>query len=496
MSTRKRNPGERKPTPTLSEQVNALGDGEFADVIEMVTREGYVPAYAELYLWHRGRLPYNPDAEQADMGRYHLPSLRKDALRRLRQCLAELRSGMHQLFMAWERSLDSEPMVHPKEMMEAIQAAKAHAAKRGYLERILRLLAFEECVARAYLKGFALDRCLSRIAAEVEQANANLLLAPQLSYYRREYLEAVRQGFYATGLIDRDRVAAYLGSDFYQLDVSGYPARLTVDKLLIDEFFLFLSDHITEACDIANKIHRLHRSGGLLSPRDHASLLRRLANYYDQLSDRDGIRRVISHFEEIQPEKAEHFQIYMSKYLNTLCFLSFDIDDESIATKAHVLYEKHQLQLHALPEGNEKLSMMLFILYYKIAGGKVAEARELFDHLYRFADQRPPLIYRVQFMVAHLILLFEEGAGDEMRTFSKNYKRIMEKSMPSTLPALRLLGFLSKHVNRNYPIAMLEQYESLCDSVREFEKTPGFERSLIYSPIKTWLARIALRNHR
>ncbi len=493
---RKRKQGERTPSRRLNDTVNQLSDGEFEDVVAILGSGKRRRVFLELIVWHRGKQPYDPDVEIEAYKEFDINSLRDVALRHLGKALIDLREGLPAELQIIAESLKTAPKARLLQAMAEIATAKAHAIKRCYLERLVRLIALERDVSPIILTGKQLETDLKRIEVEMDQANANILLAKEIAFFRSEYLEKVNAHRIKTGELDSKIISEYLDSDFAKLSVVGYPPLLLSEKLLLDEVFKGLSGKVNEACRIAEMVCELDLKSPFLSPPSRAKLLVRLYDYYSALGDRSKGENLISLFRAIKPEMPENRDIFLIRFLVILLDWAIDRDDDVAHKTAKDFFERNEDFVLSSPVGGYRSRILIVMMVIYLGEHEGEKAKHLFDHLYRDKEQKPPLLYRISFLICHLMILYDLKEVDAIKQHAKNYREFMLEKGEIAMPAIDLLLFLRKQAKR-YAATRLKAkevttYNSALDKVttvlRSHQRADVVTNRLSYGPLLSWLA--------
>ncbi len=496
---RKRNHGERMPSTKLNDAINRLTDGEFADWESLNGDSGREFGYVKLCKWHRGRSPYDPDEEKATFKSYDLNSLRKKALQEIQNGMVELRSKLPRELEAIGIRVATDSPSELKAVMAQISDSKSHAIRRGYFERLQKLLAFEKRVILLLHVGATLRAELRRVKKEIAQSKANISISAEIEYYQANYFDVVREKFNASGTIDVQLVAAYKASEFAKIDVSSFPGRLCCAKLMLDEFFLRLIGDVSAASAKAHRIFERHQAESVLNPKDYSLLLSRLVRYNSDLGDTEKAVSVVNAFENIATGNAEYEHIYLMRHLFSLFFLALETKDESLGERAVAIFEAHERFVLSAQEDPDWLLIMIFLMTFFLGNHEISKAKHVFDAVYRIKDQKPALQYRIQYMISHLMILFEIGVQKDIQLFAKNYTAFLKTHLPFSAPALEVLAFLRGNVKipslakrpSKEELKLIARFNSRIDSLlerlHEFQANEATRRSLWYGPFSQWL---------
>lgn len=441
--------GPKTPSPRLNDTVNRLPEGMYQDVLRLLRVKVKKPKYLELIEWHRGRHPYDILEEKAAFEGYNLESLRENALNRLDASIAELMSGLPAPLVAAANRMDGLTPGELTQALETIREAKAHAVKRCYLERLVRLIELEiKLVGKAYA-GSDRDVVLQACEEELRQAHANIELAPRVAHYRAEYIDKVKEIRDKTGLLDMDLLHAYRDSESARLDVSSYPPLLMSEKLLLDEVLSSLSGDVAKACSIAEGVWLLDQQAPFLNPPSRAKLMVRLNEYYNGLGMHAKAHDLISQAASLDPELPSHRPIYLIPFLVALIDWADDSDGLVSWGSALEYYERNEAFVLRSPVSGNRSRILIAMMAVYLGQNDRLNAQALFDNLYRAKDQKPPLYYRITGMLCHLMILFDQGEVAELKRNAKNYREfILEKETPLTGLVLPFIKFLQFNVRR------------------------------------------------
>lgn len=489
---RKRNHGERMPSTKLNDAINQLAEGEFADWDTLSRGAGKEFAYLKLCRWHRGRCPYDPDEEKIAFKDYDVNSLRKNALIGISEGMHKLHSELPDELASLSKAIFAQTTQELQVVMQLVTKLKAHSTKRGYYERLRKIIIFEKRVVMLLFEGKELRAHLRRIKLETAQSKANVKLAAEVVHYRTEFLEAIRNEFFTTGHIDREKVAAYKESAFAQTDVRRFPFKLVSAKLLIDEFFAFLDGDRLQASRLAERVLELNREENGLSPMEHAALIKRTINYYVGLGAIDRAKALIHQFEALGPEEESNRKVYLKKYLLVIFQVAYDSNDLEYAEEAKKCFLRHQREILAEEDSSEKLTILLFLTFYSLGNRDLTAAKGYFGKIYKIKDQKPHIQYRVQYMVAHLALLFEERDDQAIKSFAKNYERYFLANLPYAEPAMKVLTVVRLHVLRIHPKRINQDFELLISALESYQSSFAHSRSLWYAPLLKWLSGLKI----
>ncbi len=493
--SRKPPKGKRSPATRLTDTVNQLSDGEFEDVVAILSVSRKKRKWLELIVWHRGKQPYETVAEKAAFEGYDLRSMRELAMKRLDAVVAELRSGLPPEIAGIADKLDSLPHATLLKALSDIHAAKAHATKRCYLDRLLKLLGLESAILSLALAGEERAAALNACEAEIKQARANLVLAPQIAYYRAEYLDKVIATRTKSGALDHDRITGYLDSDFANLDVSAYPPLLMSEKTTIDEGFKSLSGDLPTACAMAETVWQLDQRSPFLSPVRRAMLMVRMNDYYIALGNRVKGEQLITQFTKFDPEAPQNRAIYLIRFLVVLLdwaregnnFVSFD--------NALEIFERNAAFVIDSPVSGNRSRILIAMMAIYLGRHAATKAKALFDDLYREKEQNPPLAYRIIGMICHLMILFDLKEVTDLKRTAKNYREFMVKKGEIALPAISFLGFLQINAKRfatpkptdRVQKAYIEDLQGMIERLQEFQMADPEANGLFYVPCLNWL---------
>jgi hypothetical protein len=492
---RKRKQGERTPSTRLNDTVNQLSDGEFEDVVAILRGGKKKRKYLELIVWHRGRQPYDADEEKDAFNGYDLNSLRVVACRQLDQVVLELRSGL-----PTELSLNADAMTTSsreklQELLAEIGVAKAHAIKRCYLERLVKLIGMEAELLPLICEGTRLEIEMQRVSKELNQAHANVTFAKELVHHRAAYPLAVIAEINKTGHINQELINAYKATPFAAIDVSGYPLPLMSGKLFIDEIFASLEGDATGASEIAESVYELDLRSKFLSPLEHAKLLTRMYDYYSALGDKVKGQSIIGYFEAIGPEAAPNRKIYLIRYLVVLLDWAVDRDDDTATAKAIQVFERNRAAVLDEVIGGYRSRILIAMMLFYLGEHDVSKAKSLFDNLYRNKEQKPPILYRVTFLICHLMILFDLKDVLTMKQQAKNHREFLLEKGQIAEPAIEFLAFLRKNakifaaprITSKKVVQFNTEIDAAIEELQMFNHRDKIVKRLFYAPIIKWL---------
>jgi hypothetical protein len=494
---RKPNQTLRSPSTRLNDTVNQLSDGEFEDAVSLLRGGRKKRKFLELIAWHRGRQPHGTEEEKRAFEGYDLNSLRNVALRQLSGVMEELRSGLPRELSAIIASLGGSGKTLPLDAIHSIGEAKAHALKRCYLERLVKLLTLEAEALPLVYSGEAYVAELERNRVELEQARANLTLAREIAHYRVEYLDKEVAKRSKAGELETGLVEAYLRSDFAKLDPKNFPPLLMSEKCLLDEVFSSLGGRVKEAKEIAESVWGLDQRSAFLSPVNRAKLMVRINDYCIALGDRPRGEQLIAQFATFNPEKPENREIYLVRFLVVLLDWATDGNHYTSFSTALEVYERNEDFVLAAPTGGNRSRILIAMMVIYLGQQEGEKARYLFDHLYRDKDQKPLLYYRICFMICHLMILFDLHEADELRVHSKNYREFMVSKGEFAIPAIDLLGFLQKNAGRfaasrrtqKVDLAYKTELGGMIERLLKYQRQDTVVFRLFYGPYLRWLER-------
>jgi hypothetical protein len=329
----------------------------------------------------------------------------------------------------------------------------------------------------------------------MEQARANVALAKEIAHYRVEYLDKEVAKRSKAGELETGLVEAYLGSDFAKLDATDFPPLLMSEKCLLDEVFSSLGGRVKEAMEIAESVWRLDQRSPFLGPANRAKLMVRLNDYCIALGDRPRGERLIAQFATFDPEKPENREIYLVRFLVVLLDWATDGDHFASFSTALEVYERNEDFVLSAPTGGNRSRILIAMMVIYLGRQEGEKARYLFDHLYRDKDQKPPLYYRICFMICHLMILFDLREADELRVYSKNYREFMVSKGEFAIPAVDLLGFLQKNAGRfaaprrsvKVAVAYKAELEGMIERLFVYQHQDTVVFRLFYGPYLRWL---------
>ncbi|MFN8397848.1 MAG: hypothetical protein U0176_24735 [Bacteroidia bacterium] len=336
---------------------------------------------------------------------------------------------------------------------------------------------------------------------ELRQAQANLVLAPQITHYRSEYLDKVIEMQAKAGILDKGLIRGYLESDFARLDVSAYPPLLMSEKTTLDEGFHALNGNGEAACQLAESVWNLDQESPFLSPIRRVMLMVRLNEYYVAFGNREKGRELIAQFSAFAPEAPQNRMTYLLRFLVVMLEWASENAGSEFLETAQGVFERNEEFILALPvSGNRSLVLITMMVAY-LGKLEVARAKQLFDHLYREKDQKPPLLYRISGLICHLMILFEAREIAELKHHAKNHRELMLEKGEFSIPAIHLLGFLQKNARRyatpkatpKVVHAYRTDLEKIIQLLEGFQELEGFRRGdrgairLFYEPFLQWL---------
>jgi hypothetical protein len=493
--SRKPSKGKRSPATRLTDTVNQLSDGEFEDVVAILSVSRKKRKWLELIVWHRGKQPYETAAEKAAFEGYNLRSMRELAIKNLDAVIAELRSGLPPEIAGVADDLDDRSQEEIMSVLGEIRVAKAHAIKRCYLDRLVKLLGLESAIlSRAYAgekRSIALDVC----EAELKQAKANLVLAPQIAYYRVEYLDKVITTRRKSGALDHERIKDYLESDFAKLDVSAYPPLLLSEKITVDEGFHFLRGDGEAACRMAESVWELDQRSPFLSPNKRAMLMVRLNDYYIAFESRAKGENLVTQFASFDPESPQNRAIYLVRFLVVLLeWATAENGYVSHETALH-FFERNQEFVLESPTGGNRSRILIAVMAIYLGRRDATRAKAIFDHLYREKDQKPPLLYRLSGLICHLMILFDSHEVADLKHHAKNHREVMLEKGDFAIPALNFLRFLQINASRyatpkpskKVANAYKTDLEAMIMCLERYQSQDGEAVRLFYEPFLSWL---------
>ena len=497
VSLMSRNPfkGTRSPSTRLNDTVNQLSDGEFEDVVGILSVSRKKRKWLALIVWHRGKQPYETAAEKAAFEGYDLNSMRELAIKRLDAVIAALRSGLPPEIAGIADDLNGLPRTELLQALSEIHAAKAHAIKRCYLERLVKLIGLEAAILSLLLgeeeRAVALNGC----EAELKQARANIVLAPQIAYYRAEYRDKVDATRKKSGSLDRVLIQGYLESDFAKLDVSAYPPLLMSEKFLLDEVFHALNGDVEVACRLAESVWGLDQLSAFLSPVKRVMLMVRLNDYYIALGNRSKGASLVRQFAAFDPESPQNRAIYLIRYLVVLLEWATAGDGYVSQQAALDIFERHEEFVLASPIGGNRSRILIAIMAIYLGRHDTKRAKTLFDNLYREKDQKPPMLYRISGLICHLMILFDSHEVAELKHHAKNHRELMLEKGEFSIPAIQFLGFLQINARRyatpkpskKVANAYKAELEAIISSLERHQNEDGRAVRLFYEPILSWL---------
>ena len=493
--SRKLSRGKRPPTTRLNDTVNQLPDGEYEDVIDLLGLGSKLPKWLELIVWQRGKQPYPSAEEKVQFEGYDLNSLRVIALRKLDAAIAELRSGLPADLEAIDSDCDNTARDTLLQTLKTIQVTKTQAIRRCYLERLVKLLGLESRIIQLVYSGEERAASLQVCEGEMRQAQSNLVLAPQIVYYRAEYLDKVITLRTKTGALDQERIRGYLDSDFAKLNVTAYPPLLMSEKLLLDEVFHALDGDGGAACRIAEYVWELDQKAPFLSPMRRAMLMVRLNDYYIVFRDREKGEQLINQFAAFDHESPQNRTIYLIRFLVVLLDWATETDGYVSLGNALEIFERNADFVIDSPVGGYRSRILIAMMAIYLGRHKPQKAKALFDHLYREKDQKPPLYYRICGMISHLMILFDLKEVADLKKAAKNYREFMVEKGEIAIPAIAFLGFLQINARRYATHKPSEKvaraYKAdlfvIIERMKRFQTSDSQANVLFYGPILSWL---------
>ncbi len=493
--SRKPSKGKRSPATRLTDTVNQLSDGEFEDVVAILSVSRKKRKWLELIVWHRGKQPYETAAEKSAFEGYNLRSMRELAIKNLDAVIAELRAGLPPEIAGIADKLNDLPQEALLKSLGEIQVAKAHAIKRCYLDRLVKLLGLESAIYSIVLEGEERAAALDACEAELRQARANIELAPQIAYYRVEYLDKVIATAKKSGAVDQERIKLYLESDFAKLDVSAYPTLLLSEKITLDEGFHALNGEWEVACQMAESVFELDQLSPFLSPLRRAMLMVRLSEYYIDLGNRDKGERLVTQFAAFNPESPQNRAIYLIRFLVVL--LEWATADDGYVSHETALsfFERNQEFVLESPSGGNRSRILIAMMAIYLGRDDTKRAKAIFDHLYREKDQKPPLLYRLSGLLCHLMILFDSHEVADLKHHAKNHREVMLEKGDFAIPALQFLRFLQMNASRYATLkpskkvaqAYKTEVEAMIESLVRYQRQDGRADRLFYEPFISWL---------
>jgi hypothetical protein len=492
MSERTRRPGERMPSRKLNEMINQLTDHEFADLGDLRDAEEKDAAFWRLTIWHRGRNPYDPDEEKAAFDAYNLYGLRKSAIKNITEGMQRIRFGLPRELESFAQDKASHSLEVLDQTLRLIASAKEFATCRTYFGRTAALLKLERRLVKRLLESDPLKANLRRILLEERRNKASIAFKEEIEHYQT-YLQPLKSQYASKGFVNTEPIQAYYRTAFAKMEIDSYPAKLRMEKLRIDETFAYLGEQYTQACEFAERIYALHLEYSGLSPMEHAKLLWRLISYYDVLKDEEKSLRVLSYFEEVEPEKPENQRIYLWKYLFLMLGFALDTENPELADEAVVIFERNATAILEGSGQKEYLLLLISLLTYYLGQHDIKRANAMFGRIYQIKEKITRLLYGVQYRIAHLQLLFENNEESSLRLFARNYERFFISNLPFCAPALEILLFLRKQIKIENQGIFDEKRKVLTEKLQTWQNGKETHNSLWYGPFLNWLSTITIR---
>ncbi len=452
--------------------------------------------FAELVAWQRGRQPYNDFDEKDAFQGFDLVSMRVVANRELDKAIGELKYGLPKALIEIAENPNSNPEQSLLDTMHEIAFAKAHATKRCYLERLVKLAELEALILPHIFEGSCLESERGRLTLELAQAKANILLAQEIAYFRTEYLDKVITARTKKGGLDQKLISTYLASDFANRDFTGYPPLLWSNKSLLDEVFNSLSGNIRVASQMTRRVCERDAAEHFLSPTERTKRLKMLFDQCTELGDQEGGLEVLRNFEASDPEAPATRSIYLIRYLVMLLDYALIRNNHDTLMAAVAIYERNEhFVLQSEIGGNRSRILICMMLAY-LGMQDVNKATAISHELLRAKDQKTPLLYRITQRVCHLMILFDLKEVEQHLHYARNYRGLMIKQGGFALPAFTLLNFLRKNCKKfaeirptkNQRKGLQNAVEEIQNKLMAFLATDGAERRLFYEPILKWLS--------
>lgn len=480
MPSGKRKNGERKPSARLNILVNGYPIGLFREITRSFELFDDLPAFKKIILWNRGKVPYDSDKEKAAFSSYDVNSLRKTAIAFLQNYFALEIESLRNEAQALKGKRIKSLVVRLQNRADFLLQWQYYPESVSVLKILYQLLLEDEEFRRDNI-------LLEEISAKIVKVNYYSNISTEEIPKWDNLKDQIRGKFYESGEIIEEITKRYLDSEFFKIKASSLPACLASEKLSLDEFFVFITGNRKEALKMSLmnlELFKVHKS---LSPVQLSKLLRRIADHSAEVNDRKGIHLALNHFEQLSPLSSENFQIFSKKYLTTLFLVCFDSKITRFGDKALRLFEENESVFLSEEDTTEKLVLLLCVAAYYISIQKAFNANKIFDQAYKIKTQKVPLQYRLQYMIFHLIILFEIKDQLRFRSFARNYIRHFKSNQPFAEPVLKLAIFLSKNLKRKIDNDKNLVVSSIIDELAKFSGDSRFRKSLWYSPIIKWL---------
>mgnify|MGYP003683942607 CR=1 FL=1 len=482
----KRKHGQRMPSLALNASVNALTNEEFLDLFDLLNESPRASAFKDLIRWHRGKHPYDPDEEKVAFAIYDLNSLRRVAFRKVQNGIEQLRNGIPNWIdngITYENDLS------------AIQKERLHAESMGYFGRQAKLLEIELALCEKALVGINLENEKARINIERLKLEDCIALYAEIEK-NRETLDALRSSIKQSGSCNALLVSKHLDSNAFRKDISEFPFLLQCAKLLVDEGFLYLAGKYKEACLVAESISKLNEIHNRQNPIQHAKLLRRLTSYYAELGETEKSRNVIALYKRIDPEKSEYRDIYLKKYLISCIIFDYDTGTNLLENEIIEVCERNKTYLFAHSNEADHMLLLICLVNFYLGIQDIPNAKIVFDCIYQNkGGEKPRLLYQNQYMVAHLILLFEQKDEMRMRQYARNYERFFKKNLPFSTVSYEVSVFLRKQIKIKDAIRFERKKAEMHLRILEFQKVENLRYSFWFQPFLKWFQELRFRSH-
>lgn len=483
MSIRKRKPGERKPSTRLNEVVNHTPPPVLADLQSLFVQNGQVPAYWRLAMWQLGRMP-DPDGERQAFEGFKLASLRNEALRKIGAGLDFLHSRAPHAHAAGVATNNARP-VH-----DGLPEARRQAFQRGYLGRFREIVAME----RDHLSGLGKDAG-ARLRLDQELALAETCIAVgERIKDRKESLAEFKSRFIRSGVSVIGAGDEVRKPSFDHSMADGLPPTLVCAEWEAEEAIAYLDGDYALASEYAVRILDICRRHQVLGIAQHAKLLRRLSLYCAELRDHGKAIRMLQYFREVEPEKEEHREWYLRKYLIALLAISFDLDEESLLEEARHLIERNRAYLLRKSLDKDQPLLHLLIITHHIRLQEIQLAKEVLSLMLqsKFNKDRP--LYFCQSLLAHLALLYEANDATALKGASRNYERQLKKFLPFAVPTLAVIQFMKRQIGVSSQLKFDSYRNDMIETLRKYSKSPTHHASLWYQPVMDWIQRARIRD--
>jgi hypothetical protein len=475
MKMKSRRPGERMPSPKLNQRVNQLTEAEFNDLEKMQGARGKAPAFWQLIVWHRGRHPYDPDAEKAAFPDHNLYGLRKVAWKYLEAAIAAMREGLPPELKAYQR-LSAKLSAHDLHVaFSLLRSAKAIAGQRGYYGRLKLLLALEGRILRRLFESDTLRMERKRLQVEMEAAEktwefANWLEGiPVDAAFTHDPLQLLGQADARQRTLLQDWEK---GKDMW--NPQSFPLQLQYLHWLRMEHFAVLAGQLGKAQYWAEVTRKAHLQQGGLDTPNHALLLGRLAQYALEMRTKEALEEILKDYERVQGTSTVlHARHYLRWHMVLQLHHALDTGGAEDWKKAEQLLSLHPEIMDQPINDSPQWMLLVTLATWHLSNGANEKAQILMDRLYHLKEPKAPLLFHAQYRVAHLQLLFAEADNLSFKLFARNYERFFKKHLPGLDPALKVLTFLRKHHRNKNPIHIAASLANLLAQLQELRTDPS-----------------------